>query len=426
MGLGPWEVFHQGIAQLTGLQLGTVSILLGIPILAAWWPLGERPGVGTLLNIAIIGTATNVAMDVIPDIAGQPQQLLAMLLGVVTIAVGSGLYLASDLGPGPRDGLMTGLHYRFGWSIRRARTAIELTVLCVGFLAGRHGRPRDGRVRARDRAARPGDAADLRPRGPGLEAPAGRDGGARRRRASSAGDRYRVQSGGRRRGRSTIDVRDDDDDERRDQAGHREEHVHVHVVDRAGDREPGGRLDAVGTQPGEQIGPQARRRAGVVHEIARRRWRRRTGSASARTCGRSSWTCRSPRCRAPRWTLPSVVRALPALLDVDDRPPVIVLEEDDPPDEHDVGLGEARRDGRAGPGTRRRRGPRDGIEAGSGPRVQEPQTERGQAPSALTAAAARGQHPRHLAAASRRGHPSQERDLRIRLSTATATNSRVR
>jgi uncharacterized membrane protein YczE len=136
MGLGPWEVFHQGIARLTGLQLGTVSILVGIPVLAAWYPLGERPGVGTLLNIAIIGTATNLALDAIPEIAGQPQQLLVMLLGVVTIATGSGLYLASDLGPGPRDGLMTGLHYRFGWSIRRARTAIELTVLCVGFLAG--------------------------------------------------------------------------------------------------------------------------------------------------------------------------------------------------------------------------------------------------------------------------------------------------
>ncbi len=136
MGLGPWEVFHQGIARLTGLQLGTVSILLGIPILAAWYPLGERPGAGTVLNIAIIGTATNLAMDAIPTIAGQPQQLLVMLAGVVTIAVGSGLYLASDLGPGPRDGLMTGLHYRFGWSIRRARTGIELTVLLVGFLAG--------------------------------------------------------------------------------------------------------------------------------------------------------------------------------------------------------------------------------------------------------------------------------------------------
>jgi uncharacterized membrane protein YczE len=136
MGLGPWEVFHQGIASLTGLQLGTVSILVGIPVLAAWYPLGERPGAGTVLNILFIGTATNVALDLIPTVSGQPQQLLLMLLGVVTIAVGSGLYLASDLGPGPRDGLMTGLHYRFGWSIRRARTAVELSVLVVGFLAG--------------------------------------------------------------------------------------------------------------------------------------------------------------------------------------------------------------------------------------------------------------------------------------------------
>jgi uncharacterized membrane protein YczE len=136
MGLGPWEVFHQGIAKQLGVQLGTVSIVLGIPILAAWYPLGERPGVGTVLNILLIGTATNVAMEVLPTIVGQPQQLLVMLLGVVTIAAGSGLYLASDLGPGPRDGLMTGLHFRFGWSIRRARTAVELTVLVLGFLAG--------------------------------------------------------------------------------------------------------------------------------------------------------------------------------------------------------------------------------------------------------------------------------------------------
>jgi uncharacterized membrane protein YczE len=136
MGLGPWEVFHQGIARLTGLQLGTVSILVGIPVLAAWWPLGERPGVGTILNIALIGTATNVAMGLIPATQGLPVQLAMMLAGVATIAVGSGLYLASDLGPGPRDGLMTGLHLRFGWSIRRARTGIEISVLVAGFLAG--------------------------------------------------------------------------------------------------------------------------------------------------------------------------------------------------------------------------------------------------------------------------------------------------
>ena len=136
MGLGPWEVFHQGIARITGLRLGTVSILVGIPVLAAWYPLGERPGVGTILNIALIGTATNVAMGLISPAEGLPAQLAMMLAGVVTIAIGSGLYLASDLGPGPRDGLMTGLHLRFGWSIRRARTAIELIVLAAGFLLG--------------------------------------------------------------------------------------------------------------------------------------------------------------------------------------------------------------------------------------------------------------------------------------------------
>ncbi len=109
---------------------------MGIPVLAAWYPLGERPGVGTILNIAIIGTATNVAMDFIPAARELPAQVVMMLAGVVTIAIGSGLYLASDLGPGPRDGLMTGLHLRFGWSIRRARTGIELSVLVLGFLAG--------------------------------------------------------------------------------------------------------------------------------------------------------------------------------------------------------------------------------------------------------------------------------------------------
>jgi uncharacterized membrane protein YczE len=136
MGLGPWEVFHQGISVLTGIPIGTVSILVGIPVLAAWWPLGERPGVGTIVNIAVIGTATNVGIGAIPAAAGLPAQLAMMLAGVVTIAIGSGLYLAADLGPGPRDGLMTGLHLRFGWSIRGARTGIELGALGLGFLAG--------------------------------------------------------------------------------------------------------------------------------------------------------------------------------------------------------------------------------------------------------------------------------------------------
>jgi uncharacterized membrane protein YczE len=136
LGLGPWEAFHQGIGRLTGLEIGTVSIVLGLPILALWWPLGERPGIGTLLNVLLIGTATNAGIAILPVAVGFPEQLLMMLAGVLTIGIGSGLYLGADLGPGPRDGLMTGLHHRYGWSIRRSRTAVELTVLVAGYLLG--------------------------------------------------------------------------------------------------------------------------------------------------------------------------------------------------------------------------------------------------------------------------------------------------
>ncbi|CAN5612574.1 membrane protein [soil metagenome] len=138
LGLGPWEALHQGVARQVGLEIGTVSILLGIPILALWWPLGERPGIGTVLNVVLIGTSTNVALVLLPtpDEAATVARVAMMLSGVGVIAVGSGIYLATDLGPGPRDGLMTGVHHRFGWSIRRSRTAIELTVLGVGWALG--------------------------------------------------------------------------------------------------------------------------------------------------------------------------------------------------------------------------------------------------------------------------------------------------
>ncbi len=136
LGLGPWEVLHQGIANRTGLALGTVSVLVGIPVLALWWPLGERPGIGTVLNIAIIGPCTNLALPLLPRPDTAPAQLALSAVGVMVIGLGSGLYLAADLGAGPRDGLMTGIHRRFGWSIRRARTAIEVAALVVGFALG--------------------------------------------------------------------------------------------------------------------------------------------------------------------------------------------------------------------------------------------------------------------------------------------------
>lgn len=136
LGLAPWQVFHQGIARQTGLALGTVTILVGMPVLVAWLPLGQRPGIGTVLNVLIVGTATNLGLSIIPVPTDFAPRVAAMLLGFAVIGVGSGTYLAMALGPGPRDGLMTGIHRRFGWSIARTRTAIEIVVLVVGILMG--------------------------------------------------------------------------------------------------------------------------------------------------------------------------------------------------------------------------------------------------------------------------------------------------
>jgi len=136
LGLGPWEVLHQGIARRTGIPIGTVSIILGVPILALWWPLRERPGIGTLANVVVIGSVTDVVLAVMPTASGVPLQLALMVGGVVIIGLASGLYLAADLGAGPRDGLMTGIHHRFGYSISRSRTAVELTAFVAGYLLG--------------------------------------------------------------------------------------------------------------------------------------------------------------------------------------------------------------------------------------------------------------------------------------------------
>jgi uncharacterized membrane protein YczE len=136
LGLGPWEAFHQGISRQSGLALGTVSILVGIPVLALWWPIGVRPGIGTLLNIGLIGLSTNATLPLLPAPSGLAARLAMMLAGVLGIGMASGIYLAADLGPGPRDGLMTGLHHRFGWPIFAVRTTIEVSVLVAGWLLG--------------------------------------------------------------------------------------------------------------------------------------------------------------------------------------------------------------------------------------------------------------------------------------------------
>lgn len=135
LGAAPWDVFHSGVSELTGIPVGTVIILTGLALLALWIPLGETPGLGTILNAIEIGLVVDLVVPILPDPDRVVAQVVMMLAGVVLIAIGSGLYIGAGLGPGPRDGLMTGLA-RHGVSIRVARTGIELSALVVGVLLG--------------------------------------------------------------------------------------------------------------------------------------------------------------------------------------------------------------------------------------------------------------------------------------------------
>jgi uncharacterized membrane protein YczE len=134
-GLGPWDVLHQGLAERTDLTLGILNILVGAAVLALWIPLRQRPGIGTVLNVLIIGLVVDATLAVLPDLDALPVQVAAMVGGVVLMGVGSGLYIGAGLGPGPRDGLMTGVADR-GHSVRSVRTALEVTVLALGWLLG--------------------------------------------------------------------------------------------------------------------------------------------------------------------------------------------------------------------------------------------------------------------------------------------------
>jgi uncharacterized membrane protein YczE len=137
LGLDPWDVFHQGLSRVTGLSLGTVVILTGIPVLLLWIPLRQRPGFGTLANLIVIGLVVDRALTLLPAGTGWPARIAYLVGGIVLNAAATGLYIGSRLGPGPRDGLMTGITGRFPkLSIRLVRTGIEVTVLAAGFLLG--------------------------------------------------------------------------------------------------------------------------------------------------------------------------------------------------------------------------------------------------------------------------------------------------
>lgn len=135
LGLDPWDVFHQGISDRTGIPIGTVSIFTGAAVLVAWLPLRERIGLGTMLNVLLIGLTIDATLSVLEAPDAPAVRVTFLLVGIVLFAVGSGFYIGAGLGPGPRDGLMTSIHHR-GHSIRVVRTSIELVVLATGWALG--------------------------------------------------------------------------------------------------------------------------------------------------------------------------------------------------------------------------------------------------------------------------------------------------
>jgi uncharacterized membrane protein YczE len=136
LGNSPWTVFAQGVAKHTPLSIGGATILLSFLVLVAWIPLRQAPGLGTIMNAILIGIAIDVTLPLLPATDTLGWRALLVVAGIAIIATGSGFYLTSYLGPGPRDGLMTALHRRTGRSLRLWRTVIESMALIAGFLLG--------------------------------------------------------------------------------------------------------------------------------------------------------------------------------------------------------------------------------------------------------------------------------------------------
>jgi uncharacterized membrane protein YczE len=136
LGVSPWTVLAQGLSVRFGIAIGLATFLTSAVVLLLWIPLRERPGLGTVANAIIIALALQVMVGVLPSPGNLVLRLGFVLMGIALIGVASGLYLTTNLGPGPRDGWMTGLHLRFGWPISAVRLAIEATVLVLGWLLG--------------------------------------------------------------------------------------------------------------------------------------------------------------------------------------------------------------------------------------------------------------------------------------------------
>jgi len=136
LGVSPWTVLAQGLSVVLPMNIGAATFLVSAGVLLLWIPLRERPGLGTVANALVIAVALQVGVTVLPQPGHWPGQLAFVLGGIALVGLGSGLYLTTDLGPGPRDGWMTGVHQRTGWPVARVRLGIEISVLTLGWLLG--------------------------------------------------------------------------------------------------------------------------------------------------------------------------------------------------------------------------------------------------------------------------------------------------
>jgi uncharacterized membrane protein YczE len=136
LGNSPWTVLAEGVGEQTGIGVGAATVAISFIVLALWIPLRERPGLGTVANAVVIGISIGVTLELLPDLDDVPARLAEVAAGIGIVAIGSGLYLMTRLGAGPRDGLMLGLHRRTGLSVRLVRTVLESSAVVAGFLLG--------------------------------------------------------------------------------------------------------------------------------------------------------------------------------------------------------------------------------------------------------------------------------------------------
>jgi uncharacterized membrane protein YczE len=136
LGLDPWTVFAEGLALVTGIRIGLIVVILGVVVLLMWIPLRQRPGIGTVANALLVGPFMEVGLVFVETPDSLALRIVFFATGTLMIGIGSGWYIGSGYGPGPRDGLMTGFHNRFGWPIWSVRTGVEVSVVVTGWLLG--------------------------------------------------------------------------------------------------------------------------------------------------------------------------------------------------------------------------------------------------------------------------------------------------